>query len=189
MMHRFISLLIATLAATLSASAFAAAPSALYNKSVTASWSEARSMKDVDDRARHRVISHTMGIYVSSNGRVFMQTSRIAHVRGNRAVNSKGSSISPDGVIKTANSVASRGREISMSGRSIVEMVKFESGARRVEISFDEGFRSCSLKVQYGKDGDTPIVARGMNTRLHAVTSISVASEHCAIRDGNMFGE
>src|SRR4051812_31504274 len=100
-MHRFVSLLIATFAAALSGSvAFAAAPSALLNKSITASWAESRDMETVDKRAMHRVVHHTIAIYVSNNGRLFIQKSRVSHNRG-RAVNAGASSHSPDGTIKS----------------------------------------------------------------------------------------
>jgi hypothetical protein len=168
--------------------AFAAAPSALYNKSITVSWAESRTMKGVDGHQIHRVIHHTQGIYVSNNGRLFMQTSRVAHNRG-RAVNAAATSRSPDGLMKTSTAQAAKGREVQMSGRSIVTTVKFDSGARRMEIKFDEGFRSCAVHVLFGKEDNAPgKVIRAMNSRLYMVAKTDVSSQSCAIRDGNMFG-
>lgn len=168
---------------------FAAAPSALFNKSISASWAEARDMETVEKRAMHRVIHHTIAIYVSNNGRLFMMKSRVSHNRG-RAVNSGGSSHSPDGTIKSGNNRSGQGREVQIRGRSIVEMVKYDSGARRVEITFDEGFRSCSVSIQHGKEENAPgQVVRGLNTRLLLVKSTSISSQSCQVRDGNVFGE
>jgi hypothetical protein len=79
---------------------------------------------------------------------------------------------------------------VQIRGRSIVEMVKYDSGARRVEITFDESFRSCSVTVQHGKEENAPgQVVRGLNTRLLLVKSTSVSSTNCSVRDGNQFGE
>jgi hypothetical protein len=168
---------------------FAAAPAALLNKSITVTWSESRDMKDVDNRASHRVVHRTMGIYVSSTGRMFMQKSAVAVVRNSRWTAQSASSHGPGGSIKTSNAQAHAGRELRIVGRSLVETVKFDSGARRVEIKFDDGFRACSVHVVYGKEGNTPIVSRGMTTRLHAVTSLDIGAQTCSVRDGNMFGE
>jgi hypothetical protein len=170
--------------------AFAAAPSALYNKSITVSWAEARDMKGVDGHARHRVVHHVQGIYVSGNGRLFMQTSRVAHggAKG-RQVNAAATSHGPGGSMKTSTAQAAKGREVQMNGRSIVVMVKFDSGARRMEVKFDEGFRSCSVHVAFGKEEGAPgKVIRGMNSRLYMVAKTDVSSQSCSIRDGNMFG-
>jgi hypothetical protein len=168
---------------------FAAAPAALLNKSIMVTWSESRSMKDVDNRESHRVVHRTMGIYVSSAGRMFTQKSAAAVVRNSRWVAESASSHGPGGSTKTANAQAHSGREVRVVGRSLVETVKFDSGARRVEIKFDDGFRACSVNVIYGKEGNTPIVSRGMTTRLHAVTSIDIGAQTCSVRDGNMFGQ
>jgi hypothetical protein len=166
----------------------AAAPAALLNKSITVTWSESRDMKDVHNRASHRVVHRTMGIYVSSAGRMFTQKSAAAVVRNSRWVAESASSHGPGGSIKTSNAQIHAGREVRVIGRSLVETVKFDSGARRVEIKFDDSFRSCSVHIVYGKEGNTPIVSRGMTTRLHAVTSLEIGSQSCSVRDGNMFG-
>jgi hypothetical protein len=87
-MHTFTQSLFATVSLCLvgSGTGFAAAPAALLNKSITVTWSESRGMKDVDNRASHRVIHRTMGIYVSGAGRMFTQTSAAAVVRNSRWV-------------------------------------------------------------------------------------------------------
>lgn len=190
-MHKFVQSLFATGSLFLvgAGTGFAAAPAALYNKSIMVTWSESRDMKDVNNRASHRVVHRTMGIYVSGAGRMFMQKSAVAVVRNSRWTNQSASSHGPGGTVKTSNAQADRGREVRMAGRSIVEIVKFDSGARRVEIKFDDGFRACSVHVLYGKEGSTPIVSRGMTTRLHAVTSLDIGGQSCSVRDGNMFGQ
>jgi hypothetical protein len=188
-MLRFIQLLLATITFSLLSSAgFAAAPSALYNKSVMASWAESWDMTDVEGVSRHRVVHHNMGIYVSSAGRLFMQSSRVSHNRG-REVNAVARSRSPEGSMKTSNAAGVKGREVQMTGRSIVVVVKFDSGARRMEIKFDEGFRSCSVSVVYGKEDNAPAtVTRGMDGRLY-MTKTDVSSKNCSVRDGNAFAE
>jgi len=190
-MRKFIQSLFGTVSLLLvgAGTGFAAAPAALYNKSIMVTWSESRDMKDVDNRASHRVVHRTMGIYVSAAGRMFTQKSAAAVVRNSRWVAQSASSHGPGGSIRTSNAQADRGREVRMVGRSLVETVKFDSGARRVEIKFDEGFRACTVHVIYGKEGDTPIISRGMTTRLHALTSVDIGGQSCSVSDGNMFGQ
>jgi hypothetical protein len=66
--------------------------------------------------------------------------------------------------------------------------VKFDSGARRVEIKFDDGFRACSVHIVYGKEGSAPIVSRGMTTRLHAVTSLDIGGRLARFATGTCSG-
>ena len=171
------------------AEAGAAAPPQLYNKSIMITWGEGRTMKSTEGHTRHRVVHAEYGIYISSAGRAFSQMGRSVVNRRGKIRNSSGSSVGPDGsTIKTSN--ARYGRQLSFQGRSIHTDVKYESGARRITVNFDEGFRSCSVNIIHGKEEGAPgIVQYGMNTRLHMLTSVSVSSPTCSIRDGNIFGE
>ena len=75
--HKSVRCAIVLASLAFASTSFAAAPSALYNKSVVAAWSESRGLKGVDNQTVHRVVSHSMGIYVSGAGRMFMPRATI----------------------------------------------------------------------------------------------------------------
>ena len=165
-------------------------PAQLYGKSISIRWSEDREGKLVTGEAQHRVVYQTLGIYVSTQGRVFSRGARTLGPTGRFCCrNSLARSAGPSGdVIKTSN--ARYSNDFRFEGRSIVGTAAFESGARRTVVSFDEGFRACTVDITYGKEAGAPgLVARGTNTRLWLWDSVKVSGQSCAIVDGNMFGE
>jgi hypothetical protein len=180
----FASSLLAFFAGTANA---ASPPKQLYGKSILATWTEGRDMKDPDGSTRHRNVNSEYGIYISSQGNVFRQMGRSITNRLGRVVNSTGSSVGPGGdAIRTSNSRYQT--TINFQGRAFHTDVKYESGARRITIEFNEGFTGCTLTIIHGKEGDTPIIQHGMNTRLHMLTSISYSGQTCSVKDGNAFG-
>ncbi|HZP75596.1 MAG TPA: hypothetical protein VFB45_05585 [Pseudolabrys sp.] len=184
--------LFAAAASSLPIAAFAAAPPALYNKTISVSYSESKDLRGVDGDTRHRIVHGQIEIFVSSQGRVFRRAARQAvgmHGSRSKIVNELGRSRGPDGnEIKTAN-VRYNG-ELAFNGRSITISTKFESGMRRVTIQFDGGFSSCTAAVTYGKEGGAPgLVHHGMNGRLYAATNISASTPTCSITSGTSFDD
>ena len=189
----FICLSTLVVAVALSPSrAYAGPPSQLFGKSISIHWAEDQDQKLVTGEAKHVVIEQNIGIYVSSNGRVFSRGSRAA-------INSRGRmsrfsnfaaarSRDPEGgVIKTSN-VRYKGN-VQWQGRTLLGTMPFESGARRWTVAFDEGFRTCTVDVVYGKEAGMPgVVVHGMDTRLRVIESAKIASQTCSIADGNLFG-
>jgi hypothetical protein len=62
-------------------------------------------------------------------------------------------------------------------------------GARRIEADFDASFRSCTLRVIYGKDGGADQRHRGMDGRMYTIMSTDVSAQSCSIRAGNSVGD
>ena len=163
------------------------APAQLYNKSILISWTESRDTTTVEGEKRHRIVSTDYGLYVSSAGRVFSQFGRTGMGskgkngrKGNKVRNSSGASQAPDGsTIKTSN--ARYHRALSFDGHSINTTTQFESGARRLSVTFDNGFGSCSASVMYGKEAGVPgVVAHGMNGQLHVLNSVGISTPTCS---------
>lgn len=162
-------------------------PAGLYNKSISIFWSEDQTNQNTGGKTNHRVVHTSMSIYVSSAGRLFTQSGRERVNQQGKAVRSSGSSKSPDEAIRTSNS-RYRG-QLKFEGRTMINDVKYDSGVRRMIVTFDEGFRSCTVKFVHGKEDDAPgIVRRGMGGGLQLVTSLRVSGERCTVSDGNAFG-
>jgi hypothetical protein len=166
-----------------------AVPSQLYNKSIEVSWSEGRRQKFPNGTERYRVVYAAFTIYVSSAGRMFIQSGRQVVNKRRKTTHLGGRSVSPDGdVIKTSN-MRYRGN-LHFEGNSLVSTVQFESGARRIVVSFDSGFSSCTLGITHGKEQGAPgIVQHGLSGRLFMLMSVDISSQSCAVRQGNVLAE
>jgi hypothetical protein len=171
------------------APALAAAPQALYNKSIVMHWSEGRATKYPDGSQRHIVVNSAYTVYISNQGRMFSIMGRERLNARGKTVTQKGVSRGPDGS-KIVTAGQSYGKGLSFDGKSMHAMAQFESGARRISASFDDGFRGCSLNVSYGKEDNAPgHVMHGMTGRLIMVTKIDIVGASCSVKDGNAFGE
>ena len=61
-------------------------------------------------------------------------------------------------------------------------------GGRRIEATFSDSFRQCTVRVIYGKLGGTQIIAKSFDgTEDHLASRVSVSDTTCGIRDGNIF--
>ena len=153
------------------ASGAVAAPMQLYNKTITISWSEHVSQKGPDGLTNPTVNSEAVA-YVSSAGRLF--------VRGKRSLNnrkfSKQRDFSPGG--------GSSAGAINFQGNQLVGTAVYDGFARRLVVSFDAGFTSCSASVVYGKSGG-PTTWKGLDGQVRELLSVSVSGANCSIREGN----
>src|SRR5262249_3276114 len=62
------------------------------------------------------------------------------------------------------------------------------SGARRITVTFDGGFTSCSATVLNAREGDKPMVIKNRYTGVdREVTSIQSSVTGCSIKAGNVF--
>jgi hypothetical protein len=61
--------------------------------------------------------------------------------------------------------------------------------ARRVTVTFDENFHTCTVDIVYGKERGAPgFITHGMNTGLF-IAQTDVSSRQCKIINGSMFGD
>jgi hypothetical protein len=162
----------------------AAAPAALYGKSVVISWSETSQQRYVgEENFRTVQRSVQMSIYVSTQGRVFSRQTNTVGRAGT------GSTEQVSGQ-RGGEHAPGAPRVSGFNGHEMALMGPLPGGIRHVLVSFDEGFTSCTatagLAVESGKattNGKSPI-----NGRPLQITKVTAGSASCSIRDGNVFG-
>jgi hypothetical protein len=153
-----------------------AAPAQLYGKSVVVSWTEERIQRDLG-KEKFRPSPHQGGfsVYVSSAGHIF---NRMSIAAGHRS----GSS---DRLGAAGN------RNISFQGNSMSSVQQSQGGARRILITFDQQFASCTAEVIRGKEtGASRILARSKlrpGVRVE-IQSVRTGAASCSVRNGNVFG-
>jgi hypothetical protein len=169
--------------------AMAGPPTQLYGKSMKISWMEGLEVKRPNGTSYHGMVSHAYGVYVSTQGRVFFQSGRVALRRdGTPSDLGVGSSRDPDGHVIRDNRSSAHPGVNRWQGRTFTHTTEFDSGARRVTVNIDETFRTCSADVVYGREGGVPgIILHGMDAKLHMFQA-KISSLNCTITDGNMFG-
>jgi hypothetical protein len=64
-----------------------------------------------------------------------------------------------------------------------------KSGARRIQADFDVSYRSCALRVIYGKEKwRTPLSSFHFDGRMYRIVSMDVILPKCAIEEANHVG-
>ncbi len=155
-----------------------AAPQQLYNKSVTVNWVESTLQKASDGSSRNPQINSTRIIYISSAGRLFVKGTRSINNRNYQGT--KNTIRGPDG-----SSNAGPGG-FSFAGNQLIGTAVFDGGARRIAVSFDPGFSSCTANVVYGKSGSANQKWKSLDgTQTFELISVSVGAVGCSIREGN----
>ena len=158
------------LLSTLATMSAAAAPAQLYNKSVVITWSESIQEKNEAGQLLNTPLSRERIAYVSSAGRVFVrstQSTRSAQKRNEMAPGSAPGTL-------------------AFQGNSLVGTAVFAGFARRITVSFDASFSSCSANVVYGRAGGPQKWKSLDGKQTMEVQSISVGSASCSIREGNL---
>lgn len=149
----------------------AAAPSQLYNKTVTVTWGESGVYKRISDGVNTSPVGQFQRIfYISSAGRIFS--------RGTNTSGKFGGS-KEAGPEKTAASV-------TFEGNSLVGVGVNLGVARRVAATFDASFSSCTASVTIGKSGIGTKIT-GFDGAVYEVISMQPGASSCSIRDGNAF--
>jgi hypothetical protein len=167
-----------------SATVTIAAPSPLVGKSIEISFSESRMLKDpAAGTVQPASLAITIKIYVSTKGRIFDNYS--SQTSSGPASGSQGG-----GTASTGPGAVFAARDWRFSGNSLVGQHLFERGARRMTITFDPGFTSCTLSVVNGKakGSDTIMIISSTTGKRLEVVSSTIGATSCAIRDGNVFG-
>jgi hypothetical protein len=164
--YRLISLLAISLLSTVEAKA-GPAPQQLHGKSITLAWSESGVYK-----RNGSSVSNTYNlvrvIYISEAGRAF--------IRGSTAGRS-------GGVTKEAGPERTSG-SVDFKGNTVTAYQVNRGVARRVVITLDSAFSSCSAAIAVGKSGPGTTI-EGYNGVTYEVTSMQPSAVNCSIREGN----
>jgi hypothetical protein len=159
---------------TANASAF---PKELNGNSVVVSWVETLERNVPERNVRSRLISYSLSIYISTSGRPFSRLMRAGGPAGYSDVTGR----SP--------SDASSGATVHFDGRQLLSDTLLVSGARRVAVDFDAGYRSCSARVIVGRQGGAKSTTeKGMRGGTIEILRTESSTPTCSIRTGNVFG-
>lgn len=176
-MKKLIALIFAS---TALASTAMSAPQGLYGKSVKVTWNETRSQRLVGE-AVFKSISEPFGfvIYVSSRGTLFKRFTAVS-ASGNRSGKTEGVGAS-GGNSEGAASTSFSGNTITVAGSN------FAVG-RRIQITLDGSFMSCSAQVVTGKSKSGPATFRSrISGEMMELDSASAGAASCSVQEGNAF--
>lgn len=76
-------------------------------------------------------------------------------------------------------------RSASFQGGRLIAIANRGGGAGRTIVSFDPGFSSCTVDVQYGKPEGQSVTRRGPRGGTLELISTSYSGQSCSIADGN----
>ena len=165
-----------------------AAPAQLYEESVVVSWSETRkqtSSASMENAPRSVPRNGEFSVYISSAGRAFNRLTFSGAAMGRRGQMRSGSSEQVGG------EGSGTARNVSFLGRTMTAISPMQGGARRILVTFDNGFSGCSADVLTGKAGGaSKIGARsvmnpGVRVEIH---SVKTGAATCRVQNGNVFG-
>lgn len=150
-------------------SAAEAAPKQLLNKTVTIAWADSVYQKYPDGSMGTATITRQRIAYVSTAGRVFVRS-----INGDRN--------------QTLNQEFAPGEQqgsLAFKGNNMVGHAVFSGFARRVLVTFDPGYGSCSATVTYGRSGGPTTWQSFDKKRTFQVQTVTAGSPSCSIREGN----
>ncbi|MBI3699529.1 MAG: hypothetical protein HY242_03680 [Afipia sp.] len=154
------------------ASGAAAAPSQLYNKSITIIWGESGTYKRISDGVSgSRVGQFQVIVYVSSAGRAFYRYSSKSGNSGNT----------------TDSGPENNSGIVQFNGNGFVVFRDRGGIVRRIATSFDPSFSGCTTTVTIGKIGADAKIP-GFDGAGYQVIAMEPGAASCAIRDGNALG-
>jgi hypothetical protein len=160
----------------LTCGASAASPSQLYGKSVVVTWTDDRVQRFVGQEKFHNShMTQNTSVYISTAGRPFKR----------HTVQSRGGAGSRESV------GGSPERGVDFQEHALLLTTAYKGGAMRIQIDFDENFRSCTAAVLSGKEPDAgSFIQNGLATgRQIEVQSSKPGAATCSIKDGNVFAE
>ena len=184
MMRYFPCLLIYGIVSVSAPASAGPAPKQLYNKSVVIHWVESVLQKAPDGSSRNPQINSQRTVYVSSAGRLF--------IKGTRSINNRyfqGGNKTERGPDGSSSGTGGAQGGFTFEGSQLIGTAVFDGGARRVAVSFDPNFSSCTANVVYGKSGNANQKWKGFDGVTYELISVSVGAVGCSIKDGNPFAE
>jgi hypothetical protein len=165
--------------AALTPHAATAAPKQLFGKSIVVSWTEQREQRQTGwNEFRQVTIAGKFSAYVSTQGQLFNRISM---------TNRRGAS----GNVERVGSGGSGGHaNISFQANSMIAIQANEGGARRIVVTFDPAFATCTAEVIRGKQEGAAVIRTG--SIIYPGMKIEIRSVHttgigCTMSDGNIF--
>lgn len=161
----------------------AEAPRELSGKTVVMSWNEYRVQRCDDGELKRGHTASSLMVYVSENGRLFTRLQR----RGGGG-KSNSNNLDPEGGNQRGGTGSASNLNAAFEGAGLAIQNSMQSGARRIQASFNPGFSGCSLQVRFGREGGAEIRHRTMDGKMCNIISTDVSGTACSIRSGNLVG-
>lgn len=161
----------------------AESPRQLLGKTVVIGWNEYREQRCDDGQLKRGHTSSSLLVYVSENGRLFTRLSR----RGARG-GSNSNDLDPEGGNQRSGTGSASNLNASFDGAVLAIQNSMQSGARRIQATFNGGFTGCSVSVRFGREGGSEIRHRTMDGKMCNIISTGVSGNACSIRNGNLVG-
>lgn len=162
--------------------AFAQSPAGLKGKSAVVSWVENRTQKNVREERTETVgVPYTYRVYFSGAGRPFARLT---------VANRRGEAASRERVGTGDRSTAEGARSLQMQGNSLIATSGHGGGARRIQVTFDGSYSSCSANVILGKQtGAGKFTMKNIvSGKQMEILSVSTSGASCSLQNGNVFG-
>lgn len=177
------SVLMAGALTTVATTASAEAPRQLFGKTVVIGWSEYRVQRCDDGQLKRGHTSSSLLVYVSDGGRLFTRLNR----RGARG-GANNNDLDPEGGNSRSGTGSASNLNASFEGSILAVQNSMQSGARRIQATFNGGFTGCSLQVRFGREGGGELRHRTMDGKMCNIVSTDVSGNACSIRSGNLVG-
>jgi hypothetical protein len=171
------AVLAGALVATQALPVLAAAPRQLYNKTIQINWTTGVAQTGPDGQTRNVSVAVSRTVYVSTAGRIFERASRSTRRGSKTSENAPG----------TTRNAGGEATALHFEGNRLVGNLAFAQGGRRFVATFDPGFSSCTVAVQYGREAGG-IKRKGVDGVMYTIHSMTTSGESCSIREGNPFG-
>jgi hypothetical protein len=157
-------------------------PAGLQGKSAIVSWTETRTQRNVGEERTETVgVPYTYRVYFSTGGRPFARLT-VADQRGQTG--------SRERVGTGERSGDGGARSLQMQGNSLVATSGHGGGARRLQVTFDGSYASCSAAVVLARQvGSSKIVMRNLvSNKQMEILSATTSAASCSVQAGNVFG-
>jgi len=157
-------------------------PAGLQGKSAVVSWTENRTQRNVGEERTETVpVPYSYRVYFSSAGRPFARLT---------VANQRGETASRERVGTGERSGDGGARTLQMKGNSLVATSGHGGGARRIQVTFDGSYASCSAAVILAKQvGASKIIMRNLvSNKQMEILSVTTSAASCSLQAGNVFG-
>ncbi len=161
----------------------AEAPRPLLGKTVVIGWNEFRVQRCDDGQLKRGHTASSLLVYVSESGRLFTRLNR----RGARG-GGNSNDLDPEGGNQRSGTGSASNLNASFEGSILAVQNSMQSGARRIQATFDGGFTGCSVQVRFGKEGGGELRHRTMDGKMCNIISTDVSGNACSVRTGNLVG-
>lgn len=146
-----------------------AAPPQLFNKTIELYWGESFVSKRLSDgKPSSGIGKQSRTIYISGAGRAFVKITGISGKSGGS---------------KEKGPEDAKGN-VSFSGAGLTLVSLSQDVARRVSVSFDPSFSSCTATLTVGKASEHARVP-GYDGAGYEIISISGGAVSCSVKQGN----